>query len=95
MKINNVELDHSDVKDGMLIFATQNAAMNFMRQPLGDYVPAERVEEWYQGIMRALEEAKIAEHNWRVKFSQKYEVPYTFDLDSIRNTLAIQEGTSV
>ena len=79
MTINaNVKLDVEDKLDFIYVINSLNIVHDYIVRPLTKDMPKEKVEEYYEGLMKKQKEAKVMEHELRCKFSDKYGTPYAF-----------------
>ena len=79
MTVNaNVKLDVEDKLDFIYVINSLNIVHDYIVRPLPKDMSKEKVEEYYEGLMKKFKEAKVMEHELRCKFSDKYNIPYDF-----------------
>ena len=93
MTVNaNVKLDVEDKLDFIYCLTSLNTVHDYIVRPLPKDMPKEKVEEYYEGLMKRFKEAKVMEHELRCKFSDKYGIPYAFGFND--GEILIDDGNS-
>lgn len=78
LKETNVQLTENEKLDFIYVINTLNTVHNYIVRPLPVDMDMQRVEEYYEGLMRKFKEAKVEEHKLRSEYSKKYDIPYAF-----------------
>ena len=86
----NVELTENEKLDFIYVLTALNTVHNYIVRPLPVDMDLQKVEEYYEGLMKKQKEAKVEEHKLRCEFSKKYNIPYTFGFDDGR--IIIDDG---
>jgi len=86
----NVQLTETEKLDFIYVLTTLNTVHNYIVKALPVDLPMERVEDYYEGLMKKFKEAKVEEHRLRCEYSKKYNIPYDFGFDDGR--ILIDDG---
>ena len=78
-----------ELNDMMFIMNSLNICREYLYQKLNKDMTESQVKEYFQGIIEVFLEAKINEHLWRKDISDKYNVPYTFEV--VKGTIVIDK----
>ena len=86
----NVELTESEKLDFIYVITSLNTVHDYIVRPLPVDMDLQRVEEYYEGLMKKQKEAKVQEHKLRCEISKKYGIPYAFAFEDGR--ILIDDG---
>lgn len=78
LKETNVQLTENEKLDFIYVLTSLNTVHDYIVRPLPVDMDLQRVEEYYEALMKKQKEAKVEEHKLRCEFSKKYNIPYNF-----------------
>lgn len=84
LKETNVQLTENEKLDFIYVINSLNIVHDYIVRPLPVDMDLQRVEEYYEGLMKKQKEAKVQEHKLRCELSKKYGIPYAFGFDDGR-----------